>query len=255
MSDSLLFSRSLVVAMPAFNEGDGIAEFLSGIDDALSSWPGSAAIIVVDDRSTDDTSEVIKRVQKELSRPITLLRNEINVGHGPSTVRALTEGVRSGADFIVQVDGDGQFFPHEILLLARGLEQGADVVIGVRRGRRDPWFRRALSRVLRTYMRLVMRTTSSDPNCPFRAYRREVLSDLVESLPEDPLVPTVYLTALADSSDFTVTEVAVQNRERLGGKAQGTMWGKRSHRILIPSQLMRFVWRAFVESLIFARSR
>ena len=95
---------SIVVAMPAYNEAEGIPEFLHEISVAFSGL--DLQFVVVDDCSADGTANVVK----DLGLPgMHALRNEVNSGHGPSTLRALQEALDLGGDIIVAVDGDGQF--------------------------------------------------------------------------------------------------------------------------------------------------
>ena len=240
--------------MPAFNE-DGIDEFLRELDKELSAFVDDVRFVVVDDASTNDMPARLAAVKDDLAGELEVVRNEENMGHGPTLARAYRLALDSGADVILQVDGDGQFEGADVHLLAGVIEGGADVAVGVRISRVDPWFRRALSRGLRVYIRTAFGVRSLDPNSPFRMYRRAALAGLLRDLPERPLVPTVYLTALAGQSGLRVVEVGVRHRVRRGAEAQGTMWGGRTRQVLIPRRLVRFVRLALVESARFALRR
>lgn len=245
--------RTLALAIPAYNEADGIWEFLGELDDVLVPWDGPVAVHVVDDASTDDTLDRLEKLGSELSASLHVARNETNKGHGPTTMRAYRLALASGADVIVQVDGDGQFNGDDLWSLLKALDRGADVVEGVRQNRTDPWFRTVLSRILRMHLRVVFGATSQDPNCPFRAYRRESLERLIDALPAEAMVPTVYLTVLARRAGLRVDEVPVRHRVRRGASAQGSTWGRRQRRVLVPRRLVVFVWQALGESVRFAR--
>ena len=89
--------------MPVFNEADGIVKFLGEIDGVFT----DVLVIVIDDRSTDSTRELIESIQCK-NVEVTLIHNDRNCGHGPTTLRALREGLARGASTIVALDGDGQ---------------------------------------------------------------------------------------------------------------------------------------------------
>ncbi len=58
---------------------------------------------------------------------------EQNSGHGPTVLRAYREAIATGADFVLQVDGDGQFEVSDIRRLADDIRHsGADIAMGKR---------------------------------------------------------------------------------------------------------------------------
>lgn len=177
---------------------------------------------VVDDASTDDTPRVLEAASDDLRATLHPTRNEQNTGHGPSLLRAYRLAVDCGADYVLQVDGDGQFDGRQCADLARALTQAsADVAVGCRTDRQDPWFRKALSRSLRLYLQLVFGVRSRDPNCPFRLYRRRALREMLDDIPHDAAIPNIYLTILAARRDIGVVDVPVAHRARRGPVRKG----------------------------------
>lgn len=243
---------ALALAIPAYNEADGIAEFLVELDDALEQWNGSVKMFVVDDASADGTRRLLDQLVSRLRAELVIETNEVNSGHGPTVVRAYCLALGSGAEYVLQVDGDGQFDGWQCWDLFTGLVN-ADVAVGVRTSRTDPWFRKVLSVSVRVYLRLFFGVRRRDPNCPFRLYRRAALAPLVDELDADATIPTIYLSVLESKHRLSVSEVLVRHRVRRGDRAQGSTWG-RSRSLLVPGRLVRFVWKAFKESLRF-RSR
>ena len=59
-----LVSRSVVVAMPAHNEGEGIGEFVTEIADAFHDL--DISFVVVDDVSSDDTVSILKTLDEKI---------------------------------------------------------------------------------------------------------------------------------------------------------------------------------------------
>lgn len=237
---------SLAVAMPAYNEADGIQEFLTELHAGLVDLGVDPTYVVIDDCSSDTTSAVVCDVRDRLNLKIEVLTNETNMGHGPSLLRAYRAAVGVGTELVLQVDGDGQFFPEDLGALFAGLAD-AELVVGRRIHRADPWFRKVLSRTLRGYLRVVFGAVSTDANSPFRLFRTVALSDALKVIPHAALVPNVYLTAYFSRSG-TLREVPVRHRVRRGDPTEGSTWGPRRIRLTPPSRLVRLVLSAARES-------
>lgn len=246
---------SLAFAIPAYNEADGIVGFLREIDEWFADWNGDVTFVVVDDRSTDGTAEALEQGQQELRAELRVVTTEQNGGHGHAVLRAYREAIATGADLTLQVDGDGQFDGRDVRRVADDLcQSGADVAIAKRRDRCDPWFRKILTRLLRSYLQRRTGLKVMDPNCPLRAYRSLVLDALLADVAKSATVPNVYLAILGDRAALATVELIVEHRDRRGPTAQGTMWGGGQRRVLIPKRLMVFVWRAFHECRLFLRT-
>lgn len=112
---------SLVVVVPAFNEAGAIG---SVVRDLTREWP---RVVVVDDGSSDDTGSAA------LAAGATVLSHVVNRGQGAALQTGLAYGLRSGAEFIVTFDADGQHRTEEIGRLVEPLVNGdCDVVLGSR---------------------------------------------------------------------------------------------------------------------------
>lgn len=243
---------SVAVAIPAHNEAEAIGEFIREIDEALGPCTSALTFVVVDDLSTDDTAEVAYKVGETLSGEVMIVRAEQNRGHGPTVLAAYRAALDTGVDLVLQVDGDGQFLGSDLRRIMVLLEDGADAVGGVRRFRYDPWFRMVMTRLVRSYLSLGFGVPTRDANCPLRGYRADHLDKLLEWVPEDALVPNLYLTILSARRGLTMVEVDVNHRVRRGASTTGTMWtGGRN--APVPGRLIKFAGKALVESFAFHR--
>jgi glycosyl transferase family 2 len=240
----------VAVAIPAFNEAEGIAGFVQEIDDALAPHVQALRLIVVDDASTDRTSAELNAVADGLNGELELIRNPANRGHGPSLMTAYRSALRGGPDYVLQVDGDGQFLGSELRRMLVLLLDDAHAVCGVRRFRQDPWFRMAMTRLVRRYLGSAFSVRARDPNCPLRGYEAPLLEQLLDCVQSDALIPNLYLTILAARSGVPLLEVDVAHRVRRGVESQGTSWG-RTPRSPLPWPLVRFSMQALSESLRF----
>lgn len=234
---------SVAVVMPAWNEAEGIAAFLDEITGALQGF--DLSFVVVDDRSTDATGETA-RAAATTAVPVTVIENEVNLGHGPSTVRALRAGAASGTDIVIAVDGDGQFSGRDMRLVIDTLiESGAEVVEGLRQERGNPLYRRVASLGTRALVAAKARAWPTDANTPLRAYRGPVLASLLTAVPEDSLTPNLVISAVTRRWDLRVAEVPVAVRDRLGASPVGTTWGARAA-TLPTKRFLRFCWNGVI---------
>jgi dolichol-phosphate mannosyltransferase len=238
---------AVAVAIPAFNEADGIAGFLREIHRALAPHVSELCLVVINDASTDNTEVTLRELQEEMPDQLDVRSNAENRGHGPSLLRAYRHALDRHPDFVLQVDGDGQFHGSDLRRILVLLSDEAHAVSGVRRFRKDPWFRMIMTRLVRAYVGLGFSVRSRDPNCPLRGYDAALLEQLLESVPRACLIPNLYLTILATRRGVALLEVDVSHRVRRGRHAQGTTWGMRS-RSPVPWRLIRFSVMALQES-------
>ena len=222
---------SVVVAMPAYNESEGIPEFLEEIRVNFADL--DLQIVVVDDCSQDDTARVVK----DLGIPgMHAVRNDINSGHGPSTIRALSEALDLGGDVVVAVDGDGQFRGSDMrrlvnVLMATDLE----IVEGIRSHRDDPWFRRITSAATRQMVRSRAGEAVLDANTPLRVYRREALARLLRGLPDSQMaVPNLAFSVLTRRWGIRVAAIPVASLPRRGSTSESITWKQK--RSWLPSR-------------------
>jgi dolichol-phosphate mannosyltransferase len=220
--------------MPVYNEGEGISSFLEELHESLSEYV--TTFILVNDCSLDSTADVVESL-KARGFPVSLHTNDINGGHGPSTLTALGLGVKSGAQIVVSTDGDGQFLGTDVSVLVRMAASGRwDIVEGVRTFRTDPAYRKVSTATTRALVWSRARQLPKDADTPLRVYRRDVLSSLIDSVPDQAMTPNLLLSMLSRRRGRTIAEVNVRSIPRRGSEAIGATWGRGS---LFPSK--RFV--------------
>jgi Glycosyltransferases involved in cell wall biogenesis len=235
--------RTLAVVMPAYNEAEGLPSFLREVLDAVRPLASTVQLVVVNDRSTDETSVVLGALRSDLPE-LTVIDSPVNRGHGPTALAAYRAGLESNPDAVLHVDGDGQFLGEDLPRVIRALDD-ADVVHGVRGGRTDPWFRRTLTACVGGAVALVVRERIPDVNTPLRAYRADTLRRLLDAVPPDALVPHVQFSIAEARLGIRRKYVRVRSIPRRGSTETGTMWGatERTPK-LPPKRLLVFSARA-----------
>ena len=102
--------KKIGVVIPAHNEETQIRQVIETMPDFVD------RIIIVDDKSTDQTIEIIKNCQK-IRTHITLLEHPVNRGAGGAMVTAYNYAKNQDLDVVVRMDGDGQMSPDDLSAL------------------------------------------------------------------------------------------------------------------------------------------
>jgi polyprenyl-phospho-N-acetylgalactosaminyl synthase len=115
--------RNIFIVIPAYNEEKNIGGVIDGIKNKLP----EVSIVVVDDNSSDNTFDEIKK------RKIFALKHIVNRGQGAALQTGNDFALSSGADIIVHFDGDGQHRVEDINKLVQPIiEEEFQIVLGSR---------------------------------------------------------------------------------------------------------------------------
>ncbi|MDX6607464.1 MAG: hypothetical protein QOD14_2004 [Solirubrobacterales bacterium] len=161
-----------VVVMPALNAAKTLELIVGSIPrDVVDE------VILVDDRSTDETLEIARRLN------VNVVWHPHNVGYGGNQKTCYLEALQREADVVVMLHPDGQYEPELIPRMIEPILAGdADLVLGSRmlvpgaaREAGMPLYKRIANRSLTTIENRVLGTQLTDLHTGYRAYGREVL--------------------------------------------------------------------------------
>jgi glycosyltransferase involved in cell wall biosynthesis len=193
------------VIIPVFNGAGLVEPCHSSLAPVLEQLEGGAEVVYVDDGSTDDTVEVLRRVQASNPR-VRVVELAANFGQH-AAFSAGFEHARGR--YLVTMDVDLQCDPADIPRLIAPLTEGYDLVSGVRLERQDPAARQVFSRITTALVTRLARVRLRDIGCPLNAFTEDVARSLA---PFGEL--RRFLKPLAVRVARRVAEVEVRHRPR-----------------------------------------
>ena len=203
------------VAIPLYNEEQGVGELLRRVRAVLDALPGGPhEIVIVNDGSADRTLELLEQEARRDERLLVLSLSR-NFGHQAALSAALDH---VSGDVTVLMDGDLQDPPEAIPRFLERYHQGYEVVYAIRERRHEPWwlrfcyfvFYRALARISEVRLPL----DAGD----FGLMSARVVAEL-RRLPERHR----YLRGLRAWAGFRQVGVALERPQRQSGESKYSM--------------------------------
>ncbi len=199
---------SLSVVIPVYNEEANLDSLYRRLEAVLERLGRPYEVIFVDDGSADRSLDALRRLH-DLHAAVRVISLNRNYGQHAAVFAGLEH---ARGEVVVTLDADLQNPPEEIPRLLAEVDDGHDVVGGWRRNRRDPLFRRVMSRAMNGLASVMVGVRMRDYGCMLRAYRREVVEALRGCRETSSFIP-----ALANSFARSPIEVPVGHDSRASG--------------------------------------
>lgn len=171
----------LSILVPVYNERTVVERSLSQVLAAPLPEDMERELIIVDDCSTDGTTEILERLAASDHR-IRLFRHEVNKGKGAAVRTAIRH---ANGDFSIVQDADLEYDPSEYPRLLRPLLDGhADAVFGSRylRGEQSrvlPFWHSMINKTLTLVSNMFCNLNVTDMETCYKVFR----TDLLKSIP------------------------------------------------------------------------
>ncbi|HRO40056.1 MAG TPA: glycosyltransferase family 2 protein [Flavobacteriales bacterium] len=232
--------QCISVIIPVYNEARGLGLLLQRLESALAGIDHE--VVLVNDGSKDDSFQVLNELVtgKPHLKVIDFRRNF-------GQTAAINAGIQHATnDVLVLMDSDLENDPADIPKLVAELDKGYDVVSG---WRRDRWKGQFLTRKLPSLLANKLISSISgvklhDYGCTLKAYRREVIKDVVLYGQMHRFIP-VYCSWQGGR----VGELAVNYSPRQFGKSNYGLF--RTYKVLLDLLLIKFLDRYMTKPIHF----
>ena len=204
----MLHGKKTVVVLPAYNAARTLEKTYAEIPADIVD-----DVILVDDKSADNTTDVAQRLG------IKHAFHTRNLGYGGNQKTCYSLALREGADIVVMVHPDYQYSPKLITAMAAMIASGHyDVVLGSRiLGGRSlksgmPFYKYVSNRFLTFFQNVLMGQKLSEYHTGLRAFSREVLLALPLLENDDDFIFDNEMLVQALAFGFHIGEISCPTR-------------------------------------------
>lgn len=193
----------LTIILPCLNEAESLKNLIPTLKQA---YP-TAEIIVVDDGSSDASTQIAHQ------NGANVITHPYSLGNGA----AIKAGARAAkGEVLVFMDADGQHDPQDIKRLLTTLEQGYDMVVGAREAKSQASWGRWLANGFYNWLSSwVVGHRIADLTSGFRAVKADKFREFISLLPNGFSYPTTITMAFFRAG-YTVGYIPIVAHKRIG---------------------------------------
>ncbi|MCX6799325.1 MAG: glycosyltransferase family 2 protein [Candidatus Diapherotrites archaeon] len=211
--------ESVSFFFPAYMDADSLPGLVRGFHGALQRSGRDFEIIIVHDKSPDNTGEVADALARELPK-VRVVHNKRNMGYGGALVVGFNTAKKTLVGF---TDGDAQFSAADLQKFFDAIKN-ADIVVGCRVNRADGNKRAFFGKGYRFCLLLLFGLRLRDPDCGFKMMRGKFFAGI------EPVSRSGFFSAemlvKAKKSGLRIKEVPVRHLPRRYGCSTCFGWGK-----------------------------
>ena len=169
----------LSVVIPAYNEEKNLKKgVLDEVRSYLEKLNISYEVIIVDDGSTDKTKEIIKKFISQNQN-----FNLLEVSHGGKAMAVMSGMLKAKGDTVLFTDMDHATPINQLGKFLPNFEEGYDMVIGSRIGRKGaPFVRKLAAWVFSILRELILGLPFSDTQCGFKAFNKKSIEKIISKI-------------------------------------------------------------------------
>lgn len=198
------------IVSPVYQAESTIKQLVNEIENVMLSLNESYEIILVDDRSKDNSWKVIEEIAS-INLNVKAVRLSRNFGQHPAIMAGLT---LAKGEWIVVMDCDLQDMPKEILKLYAEALLGFDVVLAKRVKRQDNFFKKASSVIFSKMYQIFTDTQYDQEIANFGIYKKKVIYSILEISDYIKFFP-LFVKFVG----FNVSTIEVEHASRAVGKS------------------------------------
>ncbi len=209
--DSFKKDKYISVVIPVFNEEDNLEELFSRLKKTMDGKKYDWEVVFVNDGSRDNSASILLRLFNQ-NPNVKVIEFNRNYGQHAAVFAGFNE---VSGEIVVVLDADLQNPPEEIPKLIDKMEEGYDVVSGIRENRKDSFWRKLPSFFMAKIISYATGVYMKDYGTMLRAYRREIIENVKQCHEISSYIP-----ALANIFANKVAEVYCKHNPRHSGKSK-----------------------------------
>lgn len=207
--------QSISVFFPCYNDAQTIGALVDEAIITLRSLTDKYEVIVIDDKSADNSRKVLKQLKRKYPKELRLIFHKKNRGYGG----VLRDGFKKAKnDLIFYTDGDGQYDVSELTILLGLMTEDINFVNGIKMERQDFAYRVIIGNFYAFLIRWLFLLPIFDVDCDFRLIRKSLLNKI--SLKGSSGSICVELVKKAQLKGAKFRQVSVHHYPRLYGQSQ-----------------------------------
>ena len=203
--------KLLSLVVPVFNEEECILEFISQVRSELDDSPLHYEIVFADDGSTDKTVELIRG---EIGNDSRIRLVELSYNHGKQA--ALTAAVTySNGDYLIYMDPDLQDPPKEISRFIAKIEEGYDLVFGVRESKEAGFVDVLFSKVFWLILDVFTGLKLPRPLAVMRIFNRDFANRFLDYKESNRFIEGIFMHI-----GMRQATLVIRQKQRFAGKSK-----------------------------------
>jgi glycosyltransferase involved in cell wall biosynthesis len=199
--------NSISVSIPAYNDEETILELINESREAVLEFVQDYEIVVINDGSQDSTGEILEEAKSDKVRVYQHAQNE---GFGRTIREVFTLPTKEWVFFI---PGDAQISPAELEKFY-SFCSGYDLLLGWRKNRQDPFFRKAGSWIYNLIISVIALKRIHDVNS-VAFFRREIIDSIAIKSQGAFIHAEICLNLL--KAGYRIKEIDILHKPRISG--------------------------------------
>lgn len=203
--------KLLSLVVPVYYEEEVILQFLKETKEVLDKLPYDYEYVFVDDGSKDKTVDIIKE-QSKTNDKIKLVVFSYNQGKAAAVSAAIAH---AKGDYLLYMDPDLQDPPHEIPRFLEEIEQGYDLVWGIRTEKKDSFLNVIFSKLFWGTLNKFTGLDIPKGIAVMRIFNRSFADEFLKYQEANRFIEGIFISI---SKNWKTIEIA--QRERFAGKTK-----------------------------------
>jgi dolichol-phosphate mannosyltransferase len=200
------------IVIPVRNEEESLKALLPSLVSVLKNVDKECEVLIVDDASTDKTADIVG-IYCNKCRLIKLIKNDKRSGQTGCYQKAFKE---AKGQYIIRMDGDMQDSPTDLFKFIDKINEGAELVMGLRDCRKHKKVYRLASYIYDILVLLFFNSPLHANSGSFLAIQSNYVKNIVFKNNDHRYLPLIAMSRGAKN----VAQVIVSHNKRIGGRSK-----------------------------------